>query len=214
MSTRLAALALALVAGCGLGHTDEPSGGDGGSSGGGSGGSSGGGSSGGGSSPCPASAPAGGTPCTTLGLTCEYGTDPDRACNTVAACAHSGAWSVTAAEPAPACPTPAHSGSCPATYGAVPVGSACASTDLACAYPEGRCECLVPLSGPPHVGGGSFWACDQPGAGCPQPRPRLGSPCTAPASAACDYGGCSLPNGVSLVCQQGVWTEGPKACPL
>jgi hypothetical protein len=60
-----------------------------------------------------------------------------------------------------------------------------------------------------------FWYCQSPGTGgCPQPRPRLGSPCTS-SGYSCDYGGgCTIQGGTAQVCTNGVWTETFEACPL
>jgi hypothetical protein len=147
---------------------------------------------------------------------CEWGTDPDPACNTTSRCTTQG-WVVyppTSAGASRPCPTPAAAGACPATYGAVPAGNDCTSPNLACAYPEGRCECATPTGGPPRAGGGAIWSCDKPATGCPQPRPALGSSCSAASALVCDYGACTLPAGVVETCQDGVWVDTIKACPL
>jgi len=216
----LVAVASLLASACGLGHSDGGVGD--GSSGGGSGGSGSGGSScgGGGGSGCPSSVPTAGAACSIAStVTCEYGSDPDHACNTTVTCS-SRQWSVRppaqGGPGAPACPTPPASASsaCPSSYAGVTVGSDCAAKGTYCAYPEGRCGCVVPTAGPPHVGGGAQWECDKPGlAGCPSPRPALGSPCTS-AGLTCDYGACSLPDGITEACQGGSWTEEGSACPL
>jgi hypothetical protein len=193
---------------------------DAGGSGSGSGGSSSGGgtSSGGGlSAACPATAPNGGT-CTPVGLVCEYGSDPDVFCDVRTICASTG-WSTNTVPATGTCPTSAPGANgCPSTYaGAVP-GHTCSPDGLECGYSQGRCACTTQQSGPPHVlldGGvpGAVWVCEQPGEGCPEPRPNFGSVCTT-TGRTCDYGSCSLPGGTAAVCTNGVWTQTAIPCPL
>jgi hypothetical protein len=166
---------------------------------------------------CPASVPGASSACSS-NVTCEYGGDPDGACNTVASCVR-GAW-VLKGPPSgtsiTTCPTPAASANaaCPATYAGVPVGTACTSSGLlVCGYPQGRCTCTSQVSGPPRVGGGAAWACDTPDPGCPSPRPHLGTTCGA-AAQECDYGGCTLPDGLTETCTGGIWAPSATACPL
>ena len=194
--------ALVVVAGCGIGHSqslDDAGAGGGGNDGGGL------------VSECGTSVPTSGKACSTPNLRCEYGSDPNLDCNTVAACA-GGAWLVERSG-GPNCPTPSGSKSCPSTYASVPVGKACLSQGTACGYPEGRCLCTMALSGPPQVGGDPHWFCDDPGAGCPSPRPRVGGAC-AEDHQFCDYGSCSLPGGTALRCETGRWVEAQVPCPL
>jgi hypothetical protein len=206
------ALAAALLA-CSGGHSDSPpDGGGGGSSGGGSGGGSGG-SSGGGTTTCPPSMPATGASCTSPGLTCEYGSDQDLSCDTYSKCNSDGTWLGSSSMVPQGCPTqqPGADG-CPAAYAAVPVGNACSPSGLECGYSEGRCACTPQVSGPAKVGGASpTWVCEAPAAGCPEPRPRLGTSC-AMDNQFCDYGSCTLPNGNALSCENGLWAVTPSAC--
>jgi hypothetical protein len=176
------------------------SGGSSGSSGGS--GSSSGSSSGGTTGPlCPASAPAGGTPCPAVGLECEYGTNPNPECNYGEMCTVNG-WSYPA--PTIACPP----GTCPATYADVPQGQTCMPSTLDCAYSQGQCNCAstVPVAGP-----NPEWQCSTPAAGCANPRPRIGSACMQPGLD-CDYGHCT--GGVELVCSGGIWSAVDAPCPI
>jgi hypothetical protein len=230
MSARVVSfVALAsLVVACGASTTSPGGGGDGGGSGsgsssgssssGGSGsGSSSGGSSGGpGSGPCPATAPSGGvTTCNSAslsGVSCEYGSDPDLSCNALFACTN-GVWTNTTSTGSQTCPTPAATGACPASYAAAQSAGSCTQSGLACGYPQGRCDCARPTGGPPIVGGlATKWLCDDAPTGCPQPRPHVGAACSASDPQSCDYGACTIPDGVTLACTSGTWQSTPTAC--
>ena len=50
-----------------------------------------------------------------------------------------------------------------------------------------------------------------PAAGCPEPRPRIGSSCTQPGLS-CDYGSCT--GGVLLQCTDGSWQMVDTPCPI
>ena len=162
---------------------------------------------------CPVSPPSLGAPCAKQGLACEYGSDPNVNCNTVARC-QSGAWQVTPPGDLVTCPTPGIVPGCPASFAQVPQGSVCSPNGLICGYPQGRCACTYGFGGPVPIDAGSgYWHCENPNSGCPSPRPRIGSSCSVPANVVCDYGGCILPGGTDLQCLGGVWTEQPVACP-
>jgi hypothetical protein len=193
--------------GSGSGSGSGSSGGSGGSassssgssgSGSGSGGSSGGSSGGG--TPCPSQSPQVGAACPLVGLQCEYGSDPNPACDTLCTCEASG-WS--ARPPAPACAA----GTCPASYSAVPQRKSCTPAGLDCAYPEGQCNCADTL---PVSTGGPVWQCTMPSSGCPEPRPDIGSPCSQPGQS-CDYGACA--GGAAVECNEGRWQEMLVPCP-
>jgi hypothetical protein len=190
--------------GSGSSSGSSSGGGSGSSSGSSSGGSSGGssGSSSGSSSggPCPANPPTNAASCPTIGLDCEYGSNPNPSCNELAECEATG-W--TFSPIGPPCPT----GMCPATYADVPKNKTCSPDGLDCAYPEGECNCTgdVEIAGP-----NPQWQCTTPAGGCPEPRPRIGSACTQP-NLSCDYGACA--GGVAVECQNGVWTQEGVACP-
>ena len=188
------------------------SGGGSGSGGGSSGGSSSGSSSGGGS-PCPASPPKTGTACTDPSLSCEYGSDPNLDCDTLSVCL-SGAWSTTPGATGGECPTsPPGVNGCPGSFGAVPVGKSCSGASE-CAYPQGRCACTIRQGGPVQIGdAGSIWECEQPNAGCPEPRPHAGTACPQNGQA-CDYGSCTLPGGTQMVCSSGRWISSAAPCPV
>jgi hypothetical protein len=135
-------------------------------------------------------------------MQCEYGGNPNPACDYVETCTANGTWSDP--PPGPACP----SGTCPATYADVPQGKDCTPMGLDCAYPQGQCNCAstVPVSGPNPA-----WQCSTPAPGCPEPRPSIGSACSQPALF-CDYGACT--GGVALQCTDGVWKQAVTACPV
>ena len=170
-----------------------------------------------GSTLCPASAPTAGSKCTASGVgeyQCEYGSSTDRACNVVARCGSSGVWSITASDPN-GCGVK-NPPQCPATYATVPVGKSCFDAYPSdCSYPEGQCTC-APSGGPVPLdaAAAATWHCDIPSdSKCPRPRPKLGSACSTP-DLSCDYGACTLPNGVGMACKQGMWVEVPVPCPL
>ena len=185
--------------------TDGGSASDGGGNDGGGGGSDGGGGGsdgGGGSAACPPSAPTGGS-CPVNGAVCEYGNDPNQACNTVVICSN-GQWSFP---PRGGCAPPG--GMCPATIGSVPVGMKCTPEFQTCEYAQGICECTRTGPGPTRLD--PAWVCTAAPMGCPWPRPRIGSACSS-AGASCDYGSCR--GGVSLTCKNGYWQEQAVPCPL
>ena len=203
---------------CGASTASGPGSSDGGGSGSGSGsGGSGSGSSSGGpgAGPCPATAPVANSTCAVslAGVGCEYGDDVDLSCNTVMTCSQ-GVWTPATLGTEQTCPTPAATGACPATYAAAQTAGACTQSGLACGYADGRCDCAQPTGGPPAVGkSNTRWLCDDPGTGCPTPRPHLGSSC-ATSGQACDYGACSIPDGITLTCTNGSWQTSPTACAL
>jgi len=153
---------------------------------------------------CPSAEPMDGAACPDVGEVCEYGSNASAVCNHVFTCTASG-W--TSKDPAAPCPT-----SCPATY---PTNDdPCSPDGLVCSYAQGTCGCAVPI-GPVLKDGGKSdrWRCSPKKAGCPSPRPSIGSPCPSPATGAtvCDYAACA--GGVELACKGGVWTEVKPVCP-
>ena len=167
-------------------------------------------------SSCPASVPKDGGACNPMGgvLACEYGGNANGACTTFVQCATLNAsspphWIVSTA--AQGCSP--NGAACPGTYGSGE-GAACPAMNLSCDYAEGRCACLAcaPDGGAQNGYTGGYWHCrawNDVAAGCPTPRPRLGSKCSAPEGVVCDYGQCcggpSL--GPSAMCAGGVWRE-------
>jgi hypothetical protein len=89
----------------------------------------------------------------------------------------------------------------------VPVRKACTPDGLACAYPEGQCNCADTL---PISNSGPVWQCTTP-TGCPEPRPRIGSECTQDGLQ-CDYNACI--GGVAFQCTNGIWRQAEVGCPL
>jgi hypothetical protein len=205
--TWVASVAVASSA-CG-GSTFESSGNDGGTA-------TDSGSDGGAANPaCPAAIPSTGGACSSEGIACEYGIGSHLGCNTVARCSD-GAWYVTAPDPmATNCgPTPV--ATCPTTYGGVPKGTACTESGLECSYSEATCGCTIP-EGPPMFfpDGGepqTTWICVTPPAGCPDPRPHLGTACSSPGLY-CDYGTCTFSDGEAESCTDGYWQGEPAGCP-
>lgn len=170
----------------------------------------GGGNDGGGqpSAICPVSVPTENSSCSHEGAECEYGTNTDYLCNTIAMC-QGGQWLYSKGTGA-MCST-GLGPDCPAQSSLVDVGGACSPYGERCNYPDYVCECSYP-AGPPTAN--PEWECENPAQGCPIPRPRLGSACNAPASLSCDYGSCTVSGGVRLSCQAGAWVRESVACPL
>jgi hypothetical protein len=160
---------------------------------------------------CPSSPPAQNAACSKNGLWCEYGNNPSITCNTTAQCAN-GSWIVTVGAD---CFTPPNSSACAATFDSVPVGQSCGNlAGTFCSYEKGQCGCTVPNGPVPEdASAAAKWFCDEPAAGCPMPRPRLGTACTS-EGLECDYSPCVLPTGASLVCQGGAWENQPYGCAL
>lgn len=153
---------------------------------------------------CPASVPAMGSACSVADLQCEYGTSFYPGCDTVVQCS-GGVWSGGVV--GTYCPGPNPSG-CPSSLQAA-VGQLCGSNQASCDYPDGQCTCGNLFGPPVYVDGGptnQTWSCFQPTAGCPLPRPRLGSACTGNAS--CEYQSCAF----SEQCVNGAWAGFPEGC--
>lgn len=161
------------------------------------------------SGPCPAQAPALGSACADEDLQCEYGQSEYPACDTVVQCS-SGSWQ--SYPMGGVCPAPNPS-SCPPTMAAAN-GSSCDPGPYgatSCFYPTGGCYCGS-LGGPiPIEPDGGYppqtWFCDDPGPGCPLPRPRIGSTCTD-EGVSCQYLQCNF----AQSCTGGVWVSQPEGC--
>jgi hypothetical protein len=180
---------------------------------------------------CPATLPGAGLACLQSGLECEYGSDPEVTCDSVAICT-SGGWRVEAPTAVPVCGT-SNPAACPSSYSAVEgtttcetvamqAGSMAAANGIRCYYPEARCtcttSCVVGLCGTSGADSGpapATWYCDIPAPAspnCPVPRPRLGTPCST-IVASCDYASCE--GGIALACTpDGIWqmSENPPGC--
>lgn len=167
---------------------------------------------------CPASLPQAGSTCTPdlpprggVWL-CEYGSDPH--CTTVAQCSAtsaSGPYQWTLTEPDPSCA--GNPPACPASFGALANGAACPGAQ-SCTYPEGRCSCAPCASG--AGGQGTEWECEawQTPAGCPEPRPLLGTACDTEGQE-CGYGAAccgSVSTEPAMVCNGGYWSVVPVGC--
>ncbi len=156
---------------------------------------------------CPGDVPMEGTPCGNT--TCTYG-GYDSACTTVATCAN-GTWSV--AFPNAMCAN--NDPSCPSTFDALAVNSACPFKG-ACVYPDGACicePCIIDYDAGPTSG---FWYCRGFGdvadftstAACPKLRPPIGSTCAA-ESVDCTWSCCDpISLGADEVCNDGTWQQG------
>jgi len=167
---------------------------------------------------CPVAQPGTGGSCSAV--TCEYGTSPDPACNTIAHCTADYVWEIT--EPTH-CPT-----SCPEQFDDRVPGEACSDPDV-CTYFEATCGCagaIVPWqtadAGDPDAADGSatpdggsaeagtplagHWQCVRPGNGCPARRPALGSRCKK-ESLTCDYGTSVFGVPLTYLCASGTWID-------
>jgi hypothetical protein len=162
------------------------------------------------SSGCPATAPAPGSSCTIEDLQCEYGQSEYPGCDKIVQCS-SGAWGGLLGPPS-LCPGPNPAG-CPATMadatGSCQPGSG--GFAFSCYYATGGCYCGS-LGGPVGVEpdgavAPADWQCDNPGPGCPLPRPRIGTACTLEGTM-CNYLECNF----AQTCMGGVWMDQETGC--
>jgi hypothetical protein len=163
---------------------------------------------------CPAQAPAQGSACAQRALDCEYGTDWNPACNTVAQCWRGGpldgTWQLQSPSKAAYCPTPTTlAAGCPA---ASMDGQTCNASGALCQYGTALCGCFDFTSSAQDASVSSHWVCTHPpAAGCPAMRPRVGSAC-AQEGLFCTYAVCNV--GGAVYCTAGAWTLGiaPNFC--
>jgi hypothetical protein len=156
-------------------------------------------------SPCPNTLPLSGSSCAMPGLECEYGDDISYECDGIATCADGG-WNSTPAAEA-GCPT-LNVGTppgCPSDFAKIVSGKSCPAQGLKCDYAVGDCLCSIPAL--PVIGPLS-WQCIPP-AGCPFPRPRLGTACGKDGQI-CDY---ATACGAANLCEDGRWHVEVMACP-
>jgi hypothetical protein len=167
---------------------------------------------------CPASPPLPGSSCTPTGLACEYGGEgPYLACSTIHTC-RDGAWSSNSGGGGGTCVAipSENEAACPATFNGLAAGDACPAIHDACVYPEGKCACASCFS--PDAGGAAkAWSCVKwlVAAGCPTPRPRIGSACTVEGqecgyATVCSAVSTDLPD---LKCEKGLWRDVPVLQP-
>jgi hypothetical protein len=148
--------------------------------------------------------PEAGTNCfpTNRPFSCEYGPSPLVTCDTVATCIPADGlptWVVTTPDAGdPSC-TPAQPSQCPGSFAAVPRGTDCTGPSSPCDYPEGRCRCSSSPGSSKTV-----WSCQDPPAGCPRPRPRVGILCVQ-EGLVCPYDPCGPQGGQTEVCLGGSW---------
>jgi hypothetical protein len=171
---------------------------------------------------CPSTQPTDGSNCSNLNLACEYSTNTQNLCTTLATCQDAldfndpgkNVWSVAA--PAASCMT-SNPAACPATVDDVPIGQTCTPTGQSCVYPEGKCTCV------PCDPTGVAWECRKFGdgleTGCPTMRPLIGSKCTTP-NLSCSYdSSCNVSFGPNIVCTNSTWqptnaAPAPCAAPI
>ena len=162
---------------------------------------------------CPEAEPTVGSPCSisvpkdSQPVVCEYGTlQYDPSCDAVYQC-QDGVWGKSPSFGGSCQPDGPNSASCPATYAdiqAVEAGT-CPEAGLRCEYPDAVCLCTLGF-GVEVIDGGTTWSCN-PGPGCPMPRPRLGSSCSA-SNLSCTYETCEF----AEECQDGYWQAEFEAC--
>jgi hypothetical protein len=147
---------------------------------------------------CPASPPGAGSQCPLAGMQCSY----------LGNCLHfecdQGTW---ADKSTGSCLTDGGAG-CPSTSLAVPTGMTCATNGLVCTYANAECACTT-LPGPPT--GTAHWGCIRQVPGCPWPQPAQGSVCSSDGQD-CDYGSCSIPGGVDMLCAFSLWQTQTAPC--
>jgi hypothetical protein len=162
---------------------------------------------------CPEEAPTVGSACSlpemmdSPSIVCEYGKlQYDPSCDTLVQCV-SGAWAPVTAVGTGCQPDGPNPTSCPASYAALKgmEGESCPSNGLRCEYPEAVCVCSRGFGGPVELDASLGWYCN-PGAGCPLPRPRLGSTCST--NLQCTYFTCDF--GES--CTGGYWQAEFEGC--
>jgi hypothetical protein len=161
---------------------------------------------------CPATLPALKGACKTEGVQCEYPVagqqiQYDIACDLVRLCM-GGEWSDGKILSPGEChldgPNPA---SCPNGYAGIKNGGVCLHNGDYCMYPQGVCVCSPGLGGVMVVDAGDSWSCN-PAAGCPMPRPRLGSACEPGTQ--CTYETCAY----AQECMGGVWHGMAEPCEM
>lgn len=169
--------------------------------------------------PCPETPPSIGDPCFNAGpgVQCEYGTNWYGECDLVFICRLDGedrlGWIIE--YDGGSCDYTT-GGGCPPTFGGVPQGGSCGSSNLSCDYPEAHCDCLGFCGGPPpppDASTGPTWKCSQLDEGCPPERPRLGTPCAPGPVNSCSYSICCA--GTFMECDGGYWqgTISQGGCP-
>jgi hypothetical protein len=121
-----------------------------------------------------------------------------------------GVWKVT--PPAATCSTPPLPSTCPEQKPAT--GDACSDTSTDCWYPDGtECSCVACQGGSPwpicRTVDPPQWGCGTPAAGCPNPLPQAGAPCTSTDSSTCGTS-CEQP----IICEGGAWVYEGERCPI
>lgn len=161
---------------------------------------------------CPNALPSPGTPCSLVGVRCEYGEDPTLECNALVVCSRGKTWSETA-PPAPSCGKPStswthdsHPEACPTSLSnisEIACKEGANAAEYVCQYPAGRCKCgWLPTGAPVFA-----WSCDEPPApGCPAARPLIGTACPSDGKV-CTYGSSGLWGSLAVACTAGAWQD-------
>jgi hypothetical protein len=167
---------------------------------------------------CPSRRPRENTSCSTTGSTCEYGSSPDRECNSILACDGVNGQGVWTNRPTDTCFT-SDTTVCPVSGDVAALdGRPCSfdsdggavddADEAVCNLTDGVCACTT---GP---GGASRherkWVCVRPLAVCPPNRPLLGARCSG--TLYCDYGSCAFKRGMLMECTENVWLTGGASC--
>ena len=159
-----------------------------------------GGSSPGATASCPTIAPENGSACTLPTPACTWDDDPRPACRTGGACCQ-GVWNTFGKTDLwrQRCSVPALPAACPAAPAAM--GSACTDDGLDCTYDDGTdCWCSS-----------AQWTCShsepvEVAAGCLDPLPQVGSPCTQPRLGCSTSKSSSSTNETTTIwCDRGLW---------
>jgi hypothetical protein len=156
---------------------------------------------------CPRELPSLGSACSDENVECEYGElQYDIGCDTVVEC-NCGTWVMADYGPTGCQPDGPNPSGCPSTYAGLEadLDDEC-SMGLQCEYTQAVCQCLSVSSGGPVFDDAGAWQCE-PGAGCPLPRPRLGSTCSTPGES-CTYTPCAF----GEECKDGYWQANVLAC--
>jgi hypothetical protein len=172
---------------------------------------------------CPSELPTDKTPCDVLDLACEYGGTGDHLlCSTIAYCysvpGGGNQWYVKPPWSGCIASQAQNPIGCPPSFTTLPVGATCPREPATqCIYDQGVCGCITCFAD----GGArsTEWACNEWPAprGCPERRPRVGSPCTNEGDT-CPYAiMCSVNDGEPpMECKNGRWVvqELSDACAI
>jgi hypothetical protein len=166
---------------------------------------------------CPSQNVVEGTPCASVGATCEQGSSPDTRCNTTLECVPNLTFgTIWTARPSMLCATY----ECPKGASAPIDGTPCdvptsdagppsVSDELVCAMTDAVCACTTGVDAK-HAHPRK-WVCVKPAGYCPATRPLVGAPC-ANNGTQCDYGSCNFKRGMRMECKQNTWGSASVTC--